>query len=156
MKTEETILAGADFLTTAVGDHFAICGQPGPEELEAFKKEGWTDIFNLRNYDETQDMGWDPAETCKKLNLAYSQIPVMREKAFLHSALEELHEKLSSLEAKGDKKIVIHCAIGGRASAALVVHFIMSGWPKDKVAPIAKGLKVSHIDWLFEQFEKKA
>lgn len=155
MKTEEKILAGTDFLFTAVGDRFALCGQPGPEELQAFQKEGWTDVLNLRGKEEMQHIGWDPIETCQNLNLSYSQIPVIQQKAFLRSALEKLHEKLKSLEAKGDKKIVIHCASGFRSSVTLVVHFIMADLPKDTIALVAKGLKISHIDRLFEQFEKK-
>ena len=120
--TEKQLKTGFAFVS--YGDRFAICGQPGAEDLREFKGEAWTDILNLRSQKELEDLDFEMSETCQTLGLNYNNTPIIVDGNIDKTALEKVHALLSGLDE--DKKCVIHCASGTRAIMALIAHFVFS------------------------------
>lgn len=113
----------SDFPLIQYGDSFCVCGQPQKADLEELKKEKWDLILNLRNPEEMSALDFKMEELCEILGLDYQIIPILQESVLNKEALK----KINTLIKSGDyKKIVIHCAVGGRAVLALIACFVLS------------------------------
>ena len=128
----------SNFLFFCYQDRYALCGQPKLEDLKEFKSRGWSTILNLRNPEELENVDFNIALSCQKLDLEYHHIPIIIKAEFNKTALQRVHELLISL---ADKKIVIHCASGKRAVLALIANLYFLGkHTKEELSHLAQEL----------------
>ena len=119
--TKKQLSSGFPFV--CYQESYALCGQPQSEDLKEFKKLNWSLILNLRNQEELQNLDFEMTPFCEELGLEYSHIPIIVNGEFDKTALQQIHELLSS---QMNKKVVIHCASGKRSILALIAHFLFS------------------------------
>lgn len=129
----------------------ALCGQPQPGDLEEFKNKSWTHVLNLRNDSELDHLTFDLPDTCKKLHLKYSHIPVIEGGNFNKEALDSVHCLLS--DSSGEK-IIIHCASGMRSIMVLMAHLLLSkNYSPEELFPIAEEMGLSQPQMLVRLFQ---
>ena len=136
-------------------NRFALCGQPQEEDLKEFKTESWTNVLNLRNRKELDDLDFEMSELCQKLGLDYNHIPVIVNGDIDKAALRKIHDLLSSSDQ--EKRFVIHCASGARSMVALMAHFLFSDSHKLEEFPaLAKSLGLKQPQMLTRLFQVMA
>jgi uncharacterized protein (TIGR01244 family) len=135
-------------------ERVVVASQPSREDLAALRDNGVTDVLNLRTEDEMEkEVSFDEAATAKALGLVYEAVPIGGSThPYRPEAVEALRQRLAA--AKG--KVLVHCAVGGRASLVwaayavkylglspdeamrMVAHFDDSGWssPLEKLTDI--------------------
>ena len=118
---KRTLLSGMSL--TQYEDSFCVCGQLQRADLEELKKENWGLILNVRNLEEMESLDFKMQELCKIIGLDYELIPIIQQGDLSKEALKKIQALIS---AGNYKKVVIHCAVGGRAALALLAYFLLS------------------------------
>ena len=120
MKMENKTLKSG-FCYRLMDSRLALAGQPGPEDFKDLSEQGFKKVINVRGVREMEALSFSVSETAKKFNLSYHLIPVMKEGMVDREALNKIHQILESCPKE---KILIHCASGQRAVAALLAHLL--------------------------------
>jgi len=93
--------------------------QPDQQALAAAAETGVEMVVNLRLPDEAD---WDEEGAARELGLQYFNVPVSKDgPGFDHGAIEMLHELAA---ANSNKKILMHCSSGNRASAWYALNLV--------------------------------
>ncbi len=94
-------------------------GQPDAAGFEAAREAGVDLVIDLRMPGERE---WNEADTVSGLGMQYLNVPVCREgPGFDRDAMERLHALVAE---EPDRKILLHCSSGNRASAWYAVHLV--------------------------------
>jgi protein tyrosine phosphatase (PTP) superfamily phosphohydrolase (DUF442 family) len=97
--------------------NFYISSQPEINAFEWIKKEGISEVINLRDNDEANFEAEE--KTCKDIGLGYHQFPVTANGHFLLDNVSTLN----SIVDKKDQNYFIHCVSGNRVLAWLLLYF---------------------------------
>ncbi len=176
MKAESKKLK-TGFPHRCLDSRFAVSGQPALEDLPALKGEGFSQIVNVRGFQEMESAGFKGgakavSKAMEDSRLSYHHIPVIKDGALSREALEEIHQILSpggrsgKEEAKkksgsgggggGGAKTLIHCASGQRAVIALLHHLMELGeLPLDSAAALAHDLGLRGEALLIKLFQTR-
>ena len=111
---------------------FIVQGAPSEATFAALKAAGITQVFNLRT-DAEGDFSFEAAGA-KAAGAGYTQCPV--DHAFSSAALDCFRDRLRALPA--GSRILVHCASGNRAAAAL-----LTAWVLDQRMPEADALALA-------------
>ena len=98
---------------------FVLQGGPTPATFAALKAAGVTQVFNLRT-DAEGDFTFE-AEGSKAAGAAYARCPMGHEPSA--ESLDGFRAKLRALPI--GTRILVHCASGNRASAALMAYWVL-------------------------------
>lgn len=98
---------------------FIVQGAPSEATFAALKAAGITTVFNLRT-DAEGDFRFEEAGS-KAAGAAYDHCPV--DHAFSASAIDGFRAKLRALPP--GSRILVHCASGNRAAAALLTAWVL-------------------------------
>lgn len=113
----------------AMNSELAVGGQPGREDLEGLKAEGYRSVVNLRLPEEESVLSPEQeGEAAKSIGLDYEHIPVASKdpKAEQVAAFREAMSKLP-------KPVYVHCQGGGRAGAFSLMHLGReAGWSAEE------------------------
>ncbi len=96
-------------------------GQPTSEAFEAIRSAGFSLVVNLAT---PASESWNPEEQAivESLGMAYVGIPVDWENPTL-ADFEDLADLLdANLDAGGDRKVWVHCALNWRVSAMIYLY----------------------------------
>jgi uncharacterized protein (TIGR01244 family) len=110
-----------------VRDRVILAGQPTAADLEAWRDQGVTTVFNLRTPTETDDravVSYDEAAQAAALGLDYRHQPVGG-KAYPYRP--EVLEAFAASMAATDGPVLLHCGTGVRAGllyAAYAVKYL--------------------------------
>jgi protein tyrosine phosphatase (PTP) superfamily phosphohydrolase (DUF442 family) len=123
--------------------NFYISGQPTLEALQWLKSQGVIKIISLRSEKENieySEYAYDEKTYAQKLGFEYYSIPVDGSKDYSPEKLEAFLSLINN-----DKKILIHCLSGVRAT-----NFFMAYLIKNKGYTINKAVKIGRsISFLF-------
>ncbi len=103
---------------TAITDDVSISDQPTENELEQLAEEGFRSVINLRHDGEDQ-MPMTPrqeGQRVRALGMEYENIPVSIPRADA-ALVERFREKLAAMP----KPVLVHCKLGARAGAFVVM-----------------------------------
>lgn len=106
---------------------FVVQGAPTPATFAALKAAGVTQVFNLRT-DAEGDFTFE-ATGSAAAGAAYTRCPV--DHAMDAAALDAFRAKWRALPP--DSRVLVHCASGNRAAAAL-----LAAWVLDDHMPLAE------------------
>lgn len=95
-----------------IAPNLATAGQPWPEHLALLREAGYEAVINLAMPDSPNALA-DEAERLRALGLAYHAIPV----EWTAPSAERLDEFFAVMDALGERRRLVHCALNKRASA---------------------------------------
>jgi protein tyrosine phosphatase (PTP) superfamily phosphohydrolase (DUF442 family) len=96
-------------------DSFSLSGQPTKSQFSFIRKGGYEIIINLAPYDLLENPLKNEESIVTELGMKYVHIPVN----MLNPAQEDFDAFVNIMKNASGKKILVHCAIGMRASAFL-------------------------------------
>lgn len=112
---------------------FVVQGAPTPGTFAALKDAGITQVLNLRTATEG-DFSFEEADA-KAAGASYTNLPIGHPPS--SAALDAFRAKMRSLP-KGTK-VLIHCASGNRAAAALLTYWTLDqGMPLPEAQTLAE------------------
>lgn len=111
---------------------FIVQGAPDEATFAALKAAGITRVFNLRT-DAEGDFSFEAAGA-KAAGAGYTHCPV--DHTLSDAALDGFRAQLRALPAKS--RILVHCASGNRAAAAL-----LTAWVLDQGMPVRDALALA-------------
>lgn len=94
-------------------------GQPGEDDFEELKKQGFTHIVNLRReteYDEREEQ-----KLIKKLGMNYSHHPFPLALKITDEYVDKVTDSVMKYRKEG--KTLVHCSSGNRVAIWLGAHF---------------------------------
>jgi uncharacterized protein (TIGR01244 family) len=102
-------------------DNRLFCGgQPTPEQLQAFAREGGGCVVNLRP--DAEMGGWDEGAAVRALDMEYVHIPVAGADDLNRDAATRLADAMKHFDAD---HLMVHCASGQRVGALVALK---AGW----------------------------
>lgn len=132
--TEKTTYLSAK--SRAVNEHLFIGPQPQLADFENLKSRGIRRVVNFRTPGEMKKLPFREAQALAELGIDYVEIPVGGgQYAYSPAQLSALTNVLQN-----EKKTLLHCASGQRASVITVAYLITEhGMPVDEAVRHAKG-----------------
>ena len=150
-STSEKLSTGFSYF--CLDSRFAVSGQPSFEDLPALKEKGFARVVNVRGFQEMEKADFDVPKAMERNQLAYHNIPIIKDSALDWGAMDKVHQILSSAEKSGEKTI-IHCASGQRAVIALLGHLLEAeALPLDLVSSLAFDLGLRNEALLIKFFQ---
>lgn len=96
-----------------INESISVCGQIGPEDVEAIKAAGYVAIINNRPDGEAEDQpaGAELAAAAEKAGIAYHEIPMGRE-----GVSPDMVARTSAILAGSDGPVFAFCRSGTRST----------------------------------------
>ena len=126
----------------------ATSGQPTRSEFHDIADDGYEAVINLAMPDSDNALP-DEGSLVASLGMSYINIPV----PFDEPTASHLKEFIGILNAFGDRKVWVHCAVNARVSAFMYQYLtIIRGLsPEDATSPLLKKWRPK-MDDVWEEF----
>ncbi|MGJ8663921.1 MAG: fused DSP-PTPase phosphatase/NAD kinase-like protein [Marinicella sp.] len=96
-----------------VGDHVWIGAQPTAQDFDELAAEEIGAVISTRTMAEMKQLDFNEVEQASKFNMTYDLLEIGKGHAYSPAKLEEFNALMT---ANKDKKMVLHCRSGHRAS----------------------------------------
>lgn len=100
-----------------------ISGQPGEELLKQLADEGVAVVINCRTPDEASSVDYAESKLVQSLGMAYVELPLGGKFGYQP---EDSARLSAALRLHSGRRILIHCASGGRATSLWMSHLVRS------------------------------
>lgn len=104
-----------------IGERIGTSGMPLPRQFADIAAAGYQVVINLATADSPGQQP-DEAELVHTLGIEYHHIPVVWEKP----QTEDLQRFLETMEACGNKRVLVHCVANYRASVFVFLYRLRS------------------------------
>jgi protein tyrosine phosphatase (PTP) superfamily phosphohydrolase (DUF442 family) len=126
-----------------VDDRLATAGQPTEAQLRDVAAEGFGLVVNLGLLDPKYCLP-DEAGLAAQLGLRYRHLPVR----FDAPAVDDFRAFVAAMDARGDARVLVHCAANYRASAFVALYGeLRLGWTRARADAHAAGFWPPNDTW---------
>ena len=99
---------------------FGTAGQPSEAQFEAIARAGFKVVINLARHDSPRALA-DERALVERCGLAYIHIPINFKAPSVQAALAFF----DALQATGEERVFVHCALNYRVSALMSVYRVL-------------------------------